>query len=102
MHEDEEGEQPHGTGEQGQQTHEEPLQESPGGEDNHLGPSGGHLIWYSLAAMGSRKRDADPTEDDKRDRPSPEEPKPGDEHAYEDDWYKVLKRRSEQPENDED
>jgi hypothetical protein len=54
--------------------------------------------------MGSRKPDAGPTEDEdeKRDKPSPDEPKPGDEHAYEDDWYKVLKRRSEQSEDGED
>jgi hypothetical protein len=52
--------------------------------------------------MGSRKPDADPTDDEgeKREQPSPEEPKPGDEHAYEDDWYKVLKRRSEQEPDD--
>jgi hypothetical protein len=39
---------------------------------------------------------ADEQEQKKKKRPKrPARPRPGDEHAYEDSWYKVLKSRVE-------
>ncbi len=46
--------------------------------------------------MDSGEPDAEATPDEKKraKKGKSESPSPADEHAYEDAWYKVLKRRS--------